>query len=87
MSLKQVPPNGPSLIISTGVLVAPKSIYKTPLSSGLFSLLTALSIHIPHKVHLKATPFTLPYFLFHKQSWYLLQTCCSNLNPTSLKYQ
>ena len=55
MSLKLVPPNAPSLIISTGVLFAPKSIYKTPLSSNTesVSLLTASSLPIPHKIHLK----------------------------------
>ena len=55
MSLKLVPPNAPSLITSTGVLFAPKSIYKTTLSSNTesFSLLTASSLPIPHKIHLK----------------------------------
>ena len=61
MSLKYVPPNAPSLITSTGVLFAPKSIYNTPLSSNteLFNLLTASSLLIPHKIHLKSIPVTL----------------------------
>ena len=55
--------------ISTGILFAPKSIYKTPLSYNinLFSLLTASSLLIPHKIHLKSTPFTFNtamFFLF-----------------------
>ena len=43
MSLKYVHPNLPSLTTSTGVLFAPKSIYKTPLSPNkeLIRLLTA----------------------------------------------
>ena len=58
--LEYVPPNTPSLIILTGVLFAPKSIYKTPLSSKteLFSQLTASSLLALHKIHLKSTPFT-----------------------------
>ena len=45
MSLKYVPPNAPSLITSTDVLFAPKSIYKIPLSSNreLFGIMTPLS--------------------------------------------
>ena len=60
MSLKYEPPNMPSLITSAGVLFAPKSIYKTPLSSNteLFNLLTASSLLKFHKLHLKSTPFT-----------------------------
>ena len=34
MSIKYVPPHAPSLITSTGVLFAPKSIYKKLLSSN-----------------------------------------------------
>ena len=66
MSLKQVPPNATTLIISTGVLFAPKSIYKTPLSSNkeLFSLLTASSLLISHKIHLKSTRFTFNIAIF-----------------------
>ena len=54
MSLKYVPPNAPSLITSTGVLFAPKSIYKTPLSSKteLFRISTASFLLIPHKIYL-----------------------------------
>ena len=39
---------------------ASKSIYKAPLSCNteLFSLLTASSLLIPHKIYLKSTPFT-----------------------------
>ena len=62
----------PSLITSTGVLFAPNSIYKTPLCSKieLFSLLTASSLLITHKIHLKSTPFTfnIAVFLTHKQA-------------------
>ena len=66
MSLKCVPPNAPSLITSIGVLFAPKSIYKTSLSSNtkLVSLLTASSILIPYKIHLKSTPFTFSVAIF-----------------------
>ena len=66
MFLKWVPPNAPFLITSTGVLFAPKSIYKTPLSSNteLFRIKKPLSFNtelfriliaylpIPHKTHL-----------------------------------
>ena len=60
------PPNVPPVIISAGVSFAPKSIYKTPLSSNteLFSLLTALSLLAPHKIHLKSTSFTSSIALF-----------------------
>ena len=66
MSLKYAPPNAPSLINLTGVLFAQKSIYKTPLSSNteLFSLLTASSLLIPHKIHLKSTHFTFNIAMF-----------------------
>ena len=71
MSLEYVPPNVPSLIISTGVLFAPKSIYKASLPSNteLFNLLTVSSLLIPDKIHLKSTPFTfnIATFLTHKQ--------------------
>ena len=66
MSLKYAPPNAPSLIILTGVLFAQKSIYKTPLSSNteLFTLLTASSLLIRHKIHLKSTHFTFNIAMF-----------------------
>ena len=65
-SLKYVPLNAPSLITLTDVLFAPKLIHKTPLSSNteLFSLLTASSLLIPHKIHLKLTPFTFNIAIF-----------------------
>ena len=49
MSIKYSPPNASSLITSTGVLFAPKSTYKTPLSSNteLFTILTASFLQIP----------------------------------------
>ena len=54
MSLKKVPPNALSLVISTGVLFAPKSIYKTPSSCNteLFKILAASFLLIPYKTHL-----------------------------------
>ena len=54
MSLNYVPPNEPSLITSTGVLFALKSIYTTALSSNteLFRILAALFLLITHKIHL-----------------------------------
>ena len=60
MSLKYVPPSAPSLIIFIGVLFAPKSIYKTSLSSNteLFRILTASFLLIPHKIRRQAAPFT-----------------------------
>ena len=66
MSLKYAPPNAPSIIILTGVLFAPKSTYKTTLSSNteLFSLLTASSLLIPHKIHLKPTLFVFNIAMF-----------------------
>ena len=66
MSLKYVPPNGPSLITWMGVLFASKSIYKTPLSSktGLFKILAASFLLIPYKIHLKSTPFTVNIAMF-----------------------
>ena len=71
MSLEYVPPNVPSLIISTGVLFAPKSIYNASLPSNteLFNQLTVSSLLIPDKIHLKSTPFTfnIATFLTHKQ--------------------
>ena len=63
MSLRYVPPNTPSLIISTGVLFAPKSVYKTPSSSNA-DLLTALFLLTPHKIHLKSTHFTFNIAIF-----------------------
>ena len=59
-SLKYVFPKAPSLITLTGILFAPKLIYKTHLSSNteLFSLLTASFVLIPHKIHLKSTHVT-----------------------------
>ena len=72
MPVKYAPPNAPSLITSTGLLLAPKSIYKTPLSSDkeLFCLLTVSSLLIPHKIHLKLRPFALNIAMLftHKQS-------------------
>ena len=46
MSVKYVPPFALSPITSAGVLFAPESFYKTPLSSTteLFNLLTASSV-------------------------------------------
>ena len=66
MSLKYIPANSPSLNTLIGVLFALKSIYKTPLSSNteLFSLLTALSLLKPHKMHLKSTAFTFYFAIF-----------------------
>ena len=66
MSVKYVPPNVPSLIISAAVLFAPESIYKTLLSSntGLFNLLTASSLLIPHKIHLKLKPSAFNIAMF-----------------------
>ena len=60
MPLKYVPTNPLSLITLIGVLFAPNSIYKTPLSSNteLFNLLATSFLLIPHKIHLKSTPFT-----------------------------
>ena len=86
MSLKYVPPNPPSLITSIGVLFALKSICKTPLLSKteIFSLLTASSLRIPHKIHLKSTSFTFNVAICFnwsaviKISWHFLQTCGSN---------
>ena len=59
MSLKQVPPNAPSLIKLTVVLFGLRSNYKTPLSSNteLFNLLKPSFLLIPHKIHLKVAPF------------------------------
>ena len=53
-------------ITSTGVLFAPKSIYKTPLSANeeLFNLSTAPSLLMPRKLHLKSTPFTFNIPMF-----------------------
>ena len=66
------PPNAPSLITSIGNLFVPKFFYKTPLSlnTELFSLLTASSLLIPHKIHLRLTPitFNIAMFLTHEQS-------------------
>ena len=66
MPLKYVPPNAPSLITSMAVLFAPKSVYKTPLSSNteLFNLLTASPLLMLHKIHLKSTPFTFNIAMF-----------------------
>ena len=49
-----------------GVLFAPKLIYETPLSpdTELFSLLTASSLLIPYKIHLKSTSFTFNIAMF-----------------------
>ena len=54
MSLKHVPPNAPSLIISMGVLFTLKSIYKTPWSSNtkLLRILSTSFLLTPHKTHL-----------------------------------
>ena len=79
--------------MSVGMLFAPKSIYKTPLSSNteLVNLLMASFLLAAHKIHLKSTPFTFSIAMFFSLlavvniSSYLLQTCSSNLNPTSLK--
>ena len=51
MSLKYVPSNAPSLTTPLGVLFAPNSIYKTPLSSNteLFDLIKASFLLILHK--------------------------------------
>ena len=73
--------NKRSLITSIGVLFAPKSIYKRPLSSNtkLFSLLTASSLLMPHKIYIKSTPFIFNIVMFFSSwavintSWYLLQ--------------
>ena len=54
------------VITSANVLFAPKSIYKTPSSSNaeLSSLLIASCLLIPHKRHLKLTPFTFNIAMF-----------------------
>ena len=68
MSLKQVPPNAPSLITSIGVLFGLKSIYKIPLSSKteLFNLLKLSFLSITDKLHLKIAPFTFNVAIFLK---------------------
>ena len=54
MSLKYIPPNASSLIISMGVLFGLNSINNTPLSSNteLFRIFTASLLLIHHKIRL-----------------------------------
>ena len=61
MYLDYVPPDAPSLITSTGVLFAPKSIYKISLLSNteLFRIVTASFLLAPHKIYLRPAPFML----------------------------
>ena len=81
MSLKYIPPDAPFLITSTGVLFAPKSIYKTPLSciTELCRILTASFLLIPPLPPPTPAPpkyicnqlllqLILQCFLIHKQS-------------------
>ena len=66
MSLKQIPPDAPSLIISTGILFGLKSIYKTSLPPNikLFNLFKPSFLLTPHKIHLKVAPFALNIAIF-----------------------
>ena len=66
MSLKYIPPNAPSLIVLTGVLFAPKSLYKTSLcfNTELFSLLTASSLLTTHTIYLKSKTSILNIAIF-----------------------
>ena len=71
MSLKYDPPNANSLITLIGVSFAPKSIYKTTLSSNteLFKMLAASFLLILHKIHLGSNLHSiLQCFLIHTQS-------------------
>ena len=65
-AFQNFPPRKKYELTSAGVLFAPESIYKTPLSSNaeLLNLLTASYLLIPHKSHLKSTPFTFNIAMF-----------------------
>ena len=87
MSLKHLLPNALSLVTSTDVLFAPKSIYKIPAlyKTELFRILTILFLLTPHKTPLRPAPFTLNTEKIHLPR-HLLQIFGLKKQSRSLKY-